>query len=213
MEHVNKKTQYRESLKVSILIAAEEAFIKNGIRSVRMDDIASSLSISKRTLYELFSDKQKLLFEVVQFHHDRMDKVLTETIGNTENVVEILFQFYKIVTKNFQRINRVFFQDLEKYPEVVASVQLKRKEEAKRSMDFYMKGVKQGIFREDVNYTIIRALISEQLFNLFKSDILSSYSLVEIFENVFFMHMRGISTPRGLELVDQYRVNLQSKNI
>ena len=212
MESGKNKNHNRESLKLSIIKTAERAFIENGIRSVRMDDIAASLSISKRTLYELFSDKQKLLLEVVQYHHEIMERKMVEAIKNKANVIEILFQFYEIVTKDFQKTNRVFFQDLEKYPDVVAFVQNQRKQDANRSMDFYMKGVEQGIFRDDVNYTIVRALMSEHLFYMFTSDVLSDFSLVEIFENVFFMHMRGVSTPCGQKLVNQYLSEFKLKN-
>ena len=69
----------------------------------------------------------------------------------------------------------------------------------KDSMEFYQKGVNQGIFRKDVNYAIVRVMVGEQMDILLRSEICKSYSLAEIYETVVFMHMRGISTEKGIE--------------
>ena len=57
MQEIKDLNAYRTSLKDKILEAAMDAFTKNGIRAVKMDDIAMSLSISKRTLYEIYGGK------------------------------------------------------------------------------------------------------------------------------------------------------------
>ena len=77
------------------------------------------------------------------------------------------------------------------------------------AMEFYRKGVEQGIFRNDVNYNIVRAMVCEQMDLLLHSEICKSYSLGEIYETVVFMHMRGISTEKGLKIVDNFLLNLK----
>ena len=74
---------------------AAEAFQKDGIRVVRMDDIANSLSISKRTLYELFSDKEQLLMEVFRLLNKRTADYMGEIASRADNVLEVIFAFYK----------------------------------------------------------------------------------------------------------------------
>lgn len=69
--------------------------------------------------------------------------------------------------------------------------------------------VEQGIFRNDVNYNIVRAMVCEQMDLLLHSEICKSYSLGEIYETVVFMHMRGISTEKGLKIVDDFLLNLK----
>lgn len=48
-------------------------FYQHGIRKVKMDDIAKRLRISKRTVYEIYADKEDLLLEVLQ-HSDEANR-------------------------------------------------------------------------------------------------------------------------------------------
>ena len=66
MQEFKNLSAYRRGLKGKILETAMVMFAKNGIKAVRMDDIASSLNISKRTLYEIFENKEVLLFEGIK---------------------------------------------------------------------------------------------------------------------------------------------------
>ena len=152
MNSVKKKKADKTIVREHVVQAAAKAFTRKGVKTVRMDDIAADLSISKRTLYELFHDK-------------------------------------------------------EKYPRVVAYIAESRKENLDAAMEFYQKGVNQGIFRKDVNYAIVRVMVGEQMDILLRSEICKSYSLAEIYETVVFMHMRGISTEKGLKIVDNFLHN------
>ena len=71
MQDLKETTSYRASLRGRIIDCALQEFADNGIRAVRMNDIASALAISKRTLYELFKDKETLLFESVKEYEVR----------------------------------------------------------------------------------------------------------------------------------------------
>ena len=64
----NKKTitEYKKGLREVILNTAMKAFAEKGIRAVKMDDIAESLTISKRTMYELYATKEELIYEGVK---------------------------------------------------------------------------------------------------------------------------------------------------
>ena len=59
MQKLNTPTEYRRQLRKRILEVASLEFRSKGIRSVKMDDIANSLSISKRTLYEIYENKEQ----------------------------------------------------------------------------------------------------------------------------------------------------------
>ena len=70
MQSSKSESSYRNALRGRILDVAMHAFATKGIRAVKMDDIAQSLTISKRTLYELYDNKEKLLLEAT--HHRRV---------------------------------------------------------------------------------------------------------------------------------------------
>lgn len=196
-------------VKEHVIAAAAKAFMQKGVRTVRMDDIAAGLSISKRTLYELFHDKEDLLLDVMKLHREGIHEYMTQVASEAENVLEVILKFYQRSALDFQNTNRKFFEDIEKYPKVMTYINESRKENLDSAMEFYRKGVDQGIFRNDVNYDIVQAMVSEQMGLLLRSEICKSYSPAEIYETVVFMHMRGISTEKGLKIVDDFLLNLK----
>lgn len=105
-----------------------------------MDDIAADLSISKRTLYELFHDKEDLLLDVMRLHREEMKKSMEEIASKAENVLEVILRFYQKSVQDFQNTNRKFFEDMEKYPRVVAYIAESRKENLDAAMEFYQRG-------------------------------------------------------------------------
>ena len=68
---MNIENEYRKEIKEKILQLATTMFFQHGIRKVKMDDIANHLKISKRTLYELYQNKEDLLYEVFVLNNQR----------------------------------------------------------------------------------------------------------------------------------------------
>ena len=209
MNSIKKKRTDKTVVKEHVVQAAAKAFTQKGVKTVRMDDIAAGLSISKRTLYELFHDKEDLLLDVMRLHREEMQKYMTQVASKAENVLEVLLNFYQRSAQDFQNTNRKFFEDMEKYPKVRKYIDESRKENLDATMEFYQKGIEQGIFRKDVNYDIVQAMVSEQMDALIRSELCKSYSIPEIYETVVFMHLRGISTEKGLRIVDEFLLNLK----
>ena len=174
MNSVKKKKADKTIVREHVVQAAAKAFTRKGVKTVRMDDIAADLSISKRTLYELFHDKEDLLLDVMRLHREEMKKSMEEIASKAENVLEVILRFYQKSVQDFQNTNRKFFEDMEKYPRVVAYIAESRKENLDAAMEFYQKGVNQGIFRKDVNYAIVRVMVGEQMDILLRSEICKS---------------------------------------
>jgi AcrR family transcriptional regulator len=93
MERV-KEENSKDNVRELILQTALEQFTKNGIKDVKMDYIASLLSISKRTIYELFNDKEQLLLEALRLHNDKMCEEGRLIIRNGAHTLEIILNLY-----------------------------------------------------------------------------------------------------------------------
>ena len=132
-------------MKEQIVLAASKAFMQKGVKMVRMDDIAAGLSMSKRTLYELFHDKEDLLLDVMKLHRDEMHEYMAEVASKAENVLEVILKFYQRSAQDFQKTNRKFFEDMEKYPKARNYIAESRKENLDAAMEFYHKGVERHI--------------------------------------------------------------------
>lgn len=169
-----------------------------------MDSLACSLSISKRTLYELFHDKEQLLLEVMLMHRQEMNEYIYEIASKAENALEVIFAFYKRKLSELAELNPQFLRDLRKYPKVLECIRESQKENDAEALAHFQAGVKEGIFRDDINFAIINQAMSMQLEMLIYSDITENYPLSEIYSEITFLHMRGITTPKGMKLVDDF---------
>ena len=100
-------------VKEHIVLAAAKSFAQKGVKTVRMDDIAAGLSISKRTLYELFHDKEDLLLDVMKLHREEMQEYMTQEdfqnifcFGSHLSFFKEVPRIFRIQTGNSLRILR-----------------------------------------------------------------------------------------------------------
>lgn len=206
-----RRESNREELKIRILETAAEAFKRSGIKAVHMDDIAGSLSISKRTLYELFGDKEQLLLEVFGLYRQRINEDMQEITSRAENVLEVILKFYERKVNELCLVNPLFFRDLRKYPKVLDFIHEEQRQNDADSVEYFQKGVEQGIFRDDINFQIINQTMAMQMDLLIYSDITLHYPLAEIYSEITILHMRGITTEKGNRMVDEFLKNIRGK--
>ena len=182
-----------------------QILLTHGIR-VSMDDIAKELSMSKRTLYEIFENKNELIYKCISLfikeEKDKMDYYLSK---NNSNIIEELFPLYNIDIYNMMKDRRHFFLDIKRYyPEIFDKLVANHMEQyishISKSIN---KGIEQEMFRKDINVDIITAF----LFDLMTSskqdkELFRKYSMVSLFENTVLCYIRGISTEKGQQLID-----------
>jgi len=202
-EH-GKDASQRVELRERIITAATEAFTSKGIKSITMDDIATSLGISKRTLYEVFSDKETLLEECILKGQKEGDEFLKNVLATSGNVLEVLLKCYQRSIEQFHATNKKFFEDIKKYPKAYALMTNRHNQDSEETVNFFKEGVKQGIFRDDVNFAIINLLVREQIDVLMNTDICKEYSFLEVYESIMFTFLRGISTEQGAHELEAF---------
>ena len=156
MQVLKETTAYRVSLRERIIEKAMQEFSMHGIRAVKMDDLAADLGISKRTLYEIFKDKETLLLEGIKEYYNRKREYLhSYAEDERHDVMEIVMEAYRMKVEEVRSVNPAFYQDLIKYPKVTRF--MKESQEASRTafLDFMNRGVEDGYFRKDVNYQLV----------------------------------------------------------
>lgn len=203
MEH-GKDASQRAELRERIIMTSTEAFTSKSIKCITMDDIAAALGISKRTLYEVFADKETLLKEsILKIQQDR-DKYLQEVYEHSSNVLEVILAVFQKSIEIFHKTNKRFFEDIKKYPKVYAMMQDRQDSDSEKTMFFFKSGVEQGIFRSDVNFAIVNLLVREQFDVLLNTDICSEYPFIEVYESIMFTYIRGISTEKGAKVLEDF---------
>lgn len=202
MQETKEMTLYKQGLKSRILETAMQAFVRNGIRAVRMDDVAAELGISKRTLYEIYENKELLLFEGVKvFSRHRREQINLKVI-RCKNVMEILLAVYHMKAEEFQTTNPQFYADLMLYPKVGKFLAKENQRVRKDTDDFFLRGIKEGYFREDVNYQLVGQLFEAIGRHVVEKQLYRKYSIDDIFHNLVFVTLRGLCTSKGAKALD-----------
>lgn len=202
-EH-GKDASQRAELKERIIATATEAFTTKGIKSITMDDIAAALGISKRTLYEVFVDKESLLKDCILTVQAERDRYLQEVYEQSHNVLEVILAVFQKSIEMFHQTNKRFFEDIKKYPKVYNMMKERSESDSEKTMSFFMLGVEQGIFRSDVNFAIVNLLVREQFDVLLNTDVCNEYSFIEVYESIMFTYIRGISTEKGAKVLEDF---------
>lgn len=204
MSEHHRKNEPKEVLHRHIVETAMTLFVKEGIKPVTMDRIAKELSISKRTLYEIFKDKETLLIEGIRRYRAMMYKRIKAEEMQTFNVLELLLLAYQHKMDELRFITPRFYKDLKKYPRVVEYLRLQHESEFAGSVAFLQKGVEQGLFRPDVNYEVIWRVLGVQIQFVLDSELTRDMPLTEIFHSIVLVCVRGFSTLAGQKIVDAY---------
>ena len=205
-----KENNTKKEIQNLIVEAAHELFIERGIKDVKMDDIAAELSISKRTIYELFNDKEQLLHEVLKFQHEQMRERGKEIIRGSSHILEIILKLFNLHFELLKKVNNKFFSELGKYPEICKEKQNKEKQNAKKFTAWMEMGRQQGLFREDADFEILTFILKRDLTTILEVKLqkghteLSKYTLDELGRKLFLFYLRGISTPRGQQIIEDY---------
>ena len=197
-------SNYRSELKKRILEYSEKEFYANGVKQVKMDNIANYLSISKRTLYEIYPTKEDLLLECLKKHEETHESKVEQYIEKTNpNAIEIIIFAYKLKLEHFLQINALFFEELCKYKRIVSFFEKKDKERETKFEWLFTRGVKEGFFREDLSPRIISNMFSISLKEAIDNELYKEFGMQYLFRDIVFTLVRGMCTIKGIETIDQ----------
>jgi AcrR family transcriptional regulator len=193
-------------IKDRIIQQAGRLFFQYGVKSTSMDEVASSLGISKRTIYENFRDKEDLLLSYLKQVCEDRKKTVQELMERFDNVVEVFLHIMDIhKTATFANIK--FYEDIYRYyPNVDAFL----KEESHKANEFFVqflkKGVEQGVIRENLNIEVVAFLVEESTSIYMRASHIDKFpfSFSELISTVMVNFIRGISTEKGIKIVDKY---------
>ncbi|MDD6552193.1 MAG: TetR/AcrR family transcriptional regulator [Prevotellaceae bacterium] len=201
---MNTTTEYKINLKQKILDAAFRLFTRKGIRAVKMDDIAASLSISKRTLYEIFTDKESLVYYGVKYYNDHFNEIMIKYADAPDhNPIDTIMHFYHLQIEYNRQVMPVFYEDVRKYNKVCKLINDLKEERARKGVDFFEKGVKQGFFREDIDYALALQIAQASMAGFHDTKNIKRYKLEDIFRSFVFVFLRGLCTEKGLQCLDR----------
>lgn len=204
MQETKTITAYRRGLRTKILTTAMAGFLRCGIRALKMDDVATELGISKRTIYEIFGNKEVLLFEAMKHYYGERSQKLQTKVLYCQNVMEIILVIYRMKVEEFQQTNPNFYADLEKYPQVLEFLEGENQKNRVKYLRFIDRGIQEGFFRSDVNYELSTRFFNSLGNYIMQNKLYMQYSMEDIFKNLIFVTVRGMCTERGVKTLDTF---------
>lgn len=149
-----------EEQRKNILVTAGREMASRGIRAVTMDEIATRLGISKKTIYTYFKDKDEIVEAIFTAHiqHQFCDK--SPAAGN---IVEQLATHMMHTAQHTHSVCRQCTEDLRRfYPELLTNYLTQRHEQAHKVLgDLLSRGIDAGDVRADVDIEVAIDLITE----------------------------------------------------
>lgn len=183
---------------------ATKEFFTKGVKQVTMDDIAKGLQMSKRTLYQLFADKEQLIIACIELITEHEQKLAHSLFERDYNVLEIILRIIEFRTKGLENVSPQYIIDITRYKSVQEYYKLAQAEAVERAEVIFGIGIKQGFFRDDVNVTLLMKCLFSQMNNAVTQSLIAEYSIQSCFVNIGLFHLRGCCTAKGIELIDRF---------
>lgn len=194
--------------KERIIQASAALFAKKGCKSITMDDIAGAMGISKRTIYENFTDKKDLLIQSMEYFFQHRKDMIADVLQSSQNIIEAMFQSTQCHSDIMREVKFDFFNEIQKYfPEVYAStIQKFKQEHFESGVKMLKKGQEDGVFRADIDPELIAVLIQTVVNVILVQDVFvpHNYDKSAIISAFIFNYVRGIATEKGLKILNQY---------
>ncbi|UYZ61892.1 TetR/AcrR family transcriptional regulator [Hymenobacter weizhouensis] len=196
-------------IKHRILQSAEALFMRNGIKSVSMDDIAQHLAMSKKTLYKWFENKDQIVLAVAEHHLQMEEAECCRMFEQAENALDELFQMMTWAKRQFQDVHPGIFYDLKKYYPAAWAVWEKHKNFfiLEKISDNLRRGMAEGLYRADLNVEVLSRLHLAEIELAFNADLFPARQYnPNTIHFIFLEHfLLGVATLKGHKLINQYR--------
>lgn len=196
-------------IKEKILVESEAMFLKYGLKSVSMDDIASNLGMSKKTLYNSFENKKDLINNVILNYIAREKEITEKIIDGTHDAIDEILNIARHVVQFLRQMKPTTMFDLQKYyPEswkLIESLHLKYIENTiKQNIE---KGISQGLYRNNIDCAIISKLYvaKTQIINDEKMFPIDDFTREDLFKEFISYHLHGIVSQKGFEKLENIK--------
>lgn len=191
------------SKQIDILERAGLVFMKLGIKSVTMDDIAKELGISKKTLYNHFNDKNQLVEFIIRGKINEDIAVFQKASYESVNAIDELYMHSRYVLETFKAVNPTVFFDLRKNHSAAWKLTVDHKWDFVYSQFIknINRGIDEGIYRNDIHKEIYAKLFVSQIEMITEGDVFPwpEFRYETVFLESFRLHIRGIANERGLK--------------
>lgn len=195
-------------LREKILQKAVTLFLNFGFKSVTMDDLATEMGISKKTIYAHFSTKTKLVEAASLYIFDIISTGINKISAKKLNVIEETFEIKNFAMKHLNSERSSPQYQLNKYYPKIASLLYKMQFEIMQSfvIENLKRGIETEIYREDIPVSFISRIYFIGITGIKDHDLFPSekFTTIELMDNYIEYHLRAIVTEKGLQTLNHF---------
>ena len=195
-------------MKEKIITKASDMFLKLGFKSITMDDIASEMCISKKTIYKYFCNKELLIEESTALIHKDVHGIIDNIVTKNHNAIEENFEIRKMFKEMFKSSDTSPIYQLKKhYPEIYDKVMAKEITECNSVFRQNIeKGIRQGLYRENINIDSYTKFYYTLIFSV-KETTQSEKEGQKLELEILEYHTRSMATPSGINELEKHLLN------
>jgi AcrR family transcriptional regulator len=194
-------------MKDQILTKATDLFLTLGFKSVTMDDIASEMGISKKTIYLHYSNKDQLVEASTMHLFETISGGIDQICSLENNPIEELFLIKDFVMKNLKNESASPIYQLQKYyPKIHKSLMLRQFDKMGDCVIVNLeKGILRGLFRKEINTPLIARFYFAGMTSLKNNEIYNTEQFPSLTTQMAYLeyHLRGICTEKGIQKLEQ----------
>jgi AcrR family transcriptional regulator len=192
-----------------ILIEAEQLFFRYGVKSITMDEIATHLGISKKTIYQFYKDKKELVYKVVETKIQKQQVEMEEITETAIDPVHEVILTSDLLKKVFQNMNPFLLMEVQKYYPRAYGVFQSHRDKCIFTCIFnnIKKGIEMGLYRAGIDVDTIarlRMVCIDAAFNP-ENFPLAKKNLNELQLQLIEHFLYGICTLKGHKLINKYK--------
>lgn len=191
----------RGATRAEIIRTTQELITRNGIRAVRVDEIAQTLGISKRTLYELFADKNDLVNACLEdLSQQQQQRIAACRKRRSGNPLQKAFKLMNEYIDNLCRVEHCFLSDIRRKVTFAEQYDEHRGIWRRELTDDLELCREQGLLLQEIDADSFAEKLMSTLFELR----LGSTSREEMYLFCKTI-LRGAATRQGIEWIDRKR--------
>lgn len=198
-----------------ILHKAQELMFQTGVRHVTMDDLATQLGISKKTIYNYYKDKDSLVTAVVEKELANHKLICDQSMIVAENAVHEISLLMDVIQEMFNRINPLALFEIEKYFPLAFEKIKKHKDDYIYSMISMNleKGIQEGLYRKEIDINILSKYRLETSLIPFNIHLFptNKFDMLKVNLQIIEHFVYGVATLEGHKLMDKYKSENLSK--
>lgn len=193
-------------MKKKIIEVANDLFLNLGFKSVTMDEIASKIGVSKKTIYKYFKNKTELVDAVTNYTFDNIACGIESIFEKDLNPIEQIFSIKRLVMQHLKDEKSSPQYQLQKYyPETFSSLKAKQYKMMQGCITDNLRiGIEKKFYRANIDLEFIAKIYFIGLTGIKDKDFfpLNNYSMKELMNYYLEYHMRGICTEKGIQQLE-----------